>query len=116
MTINLSITAETVKDAIVVPASAVFKSPEGADIVLLAGSDGHAHVKPVQIGVRGTGPHPDCQWIKSWRCGDHVRRLRAAGKHGDQDRSARACGKYCRQSDKADKAGDSAKPAEKDKE
>jgi HlyD family secretion protein len=52
ITVNLSITAKTVKDAIVVPTSAVFKNPEGADIVLLAGSDGHAHVKTVQIGVR----------------------------------------------------------------
>src|SRR5258708_22214306 len=52
ITVTLSITAKTVKDAIVVPTSAVFKSSEGADIVLLAGSDRHPHVKSVQTGVR----------------------------------------------------------------
>ena len=47
-------TAKTVKDALVVPAPAIFKNSEGADYVLLAGSDGHAHVKAVQLGVRNT--------------------------------------------------------------
>jgi multidrug efflux pump subunit AcrA (membrane-fusion protein) len=41
-----------VKDALVVPTPAVFKNSEGAEYVLLAGSDGHAHVKTVQVGVR----------------------------------------------------------------
>jgi HlyD family secretion protein len=52
MTVEISITAKTVKDALVVPTPAVFKNPEGADYVLLAGSDGHAHLKTVQAGVR----------------------------------------------------------------
>jgi len=54
MTVGLSVTAKTVKDAIVVPASAVFKNAEGADYVLLAGSDEKAHQKTVQLGIRNS--------------------------------------------------------------
>jgi RND family efflux transporter MFP subunit len=117
MTVNLSITAKTVKDAILVPTSAVFKSPEGADIVLLASPDGHAHVKPVQIGVRA----PDrTQIVSGINAGDQVI---TSGGYALPDNTAikieapapaekDAAGK----SDKADKPGDPAKPAEKDKE
>jgi hypothetical protein len=52
MTVEVSMTAKTVKDTLVVPAGAVFKSAEGADYVLLAGSDNLAHQKNVQVGVR----------------------------------------------------------------
>jgi HlyD family secretion protein len=53
MTVQISMTAKTVKDAILVPASALFKNPDtGADYVALAGSDQKAHWKTVQIGVR----------------------------------------------------------------
>jgi HlyD family secretion protein len=52
MTVELSMTAKTVKDALVVPTPAVFKNSDGAEYVLLAGSDGHAHLKTVQAGVR----------------------------------------------------------------
>jgi len=54
MTVELSMTAKTVKDAIVVPASAVFKNSEGADYVLLAGSDEKAHQKTVQLGIHNS--------------------------------------------------------------
>src|SRR5438132_10176857 len=52
MTVELSMTAKTGKDAIVVPAPAIYKNPEGTDYVLLVGSDGHARLKTVQVGVR----------------------------------------------------------------
>jgi HlyD family secretion protein len=55
MTVQVSVTARTVKDAIVVPDSALFKDPEGAEYVLLAGSDGRAHVKKVQVGISHAG-------------------------------------------------------------
>ena len=51
MTVELSMTAKMVKDALVVPTAAIYKNSEGADYVLLAGSDGHAHIKSVQLGV-----------------------------------------------------------------
>ena len=51
MTVEVAMTAKTVKDALVVPTPAVFKNDEGASYVVVAGSDGHAHVKTVQVGV-----------------------------------------------------------------
>jgi hypothetical protein len=52
MSVEVAMTAKTVKDAVVVPAAAVFKNSDGADYVLLAGADKKAHVKTVQLGVR----------------------------------------------------------------
>ena len=54
MTVELSMTAKMVNDAIVVPTAAVFKNSEGADYVLLAGSDEKAHQRPVQLGVQNS--------------------------------------------------------------
>ena len=52
MTVAISMTAKTATDAIVVPAAAVFRSEEAGDYVLVAGSDGKAHQKKVQVGIR----------------------------------------------------------------
>src|SRR5438445_112123 len=52
MTVEVTMTAKTVKEALVVPTPAVFKNNEGADYVVIAASDGHARLKTVQIGVR----------------------------------------------------------------
>jgi HlyD family secretion protein len=52
MTVQLSIIARSDKDTVVVPASAVFKNDGGADYVVLAGTDGHAHFKIVSVGIR----------------------------------------------------------------
>jgi HlyD family secretion protein len=52
MTASLEMTAKTVNDAIAVPTSAVFKNAEGAEYVLLAGTDQKAHQKVVQLGVK----------------------------------------------------------------
>ena len=53
ITVEVEITAKTAKDAVVVPAAAVFKNPEsGADYVLVAGTDDKAHMKTVQVGIR----------------------------------------------------------------
>jgi multidrug efflux pump subunit AcrA (membrane-fusion protein) len=52
MTVPVSMTAKTAKDAIVVPAPAVFHGDEAGDYVLVAGSDNKAHQKKVQVGVR----------------------------------------------------------------
>jgi multidrug efflux pump subunit AcrA (membrane-fusion protein) len=50
--VQLSLTAQTVKDALVVPASSVITTPEGATAVMLAGTDGRAHQKVVKVGIR----------------------------------------------------------------
>ena len=50
--VQLSLTAQTVKDALVVPASSVITAPDGTSTVMLAGSDGRAHQKAVKLGIR----------------------------------------------------------------
>jgi HlyD family secretion protein len=52
MTVRVSVTAATVKDAVLVPKEALFTSPEGS-FVLLAGKDGLAHRTAVEPGIRG---------------------------------------------------------------
>jgi HlyD family secretion protein len=52
MTVQLRIAARSDKNALVMPASAVFKNDAGADYVVLAGTDGHAHFKTVSTGIR----------------------------------------------------------------
>jgi HlyD family secretion protein len=52
MNVTIEAIAKSAKDALVVPSAAVFKSPEGADYVMLAGSDGKAHQANVKVGIR----------------------------------------------------------------
>jgi HlyD family secretion protein len=53
ITVQVAMTAKTVKDAVVVPAAALYKNPEGnGNYVLVAGTDDKAHMKPVQVGIR----------------------------------------------------------------
>jgi multidrug efflux pump subunit AcrA (membrane-fusion protein) len=70
MTVEVSMTGKTVKDAIVVPAGAIFKNAEGGtDYVVLAGSDQKAHWKTVQVGVRNG---EDAQIISGINAGDPI--------------------------------------------
>jgi len=50
--VQLALTAQTVKDALVVPASALITAPDGSPAVMLAGADGKAHQKAVKLGIR----------------------------------------------------------------
>jgi HlyD family secretion protein len=50
--VQLSLTAKTVKDALVVPAAAVISAADGSSAVMIAGSDGKAHQKTVKLGIR----------------------------------------------------------------
>jgi HlyD family secretion protein len=50
--VQLSLTAKTVKDAFVVPAAAVISAADGSSAVIIAGSDGKAHQKTVKLGIR----------------------------------------------------------------
>lgn len=52
MNVEVTVTAKSVDKALVVLASAVYKTPEGDDYVLLAGPDGKAHLAKVTIGIR----------------------------------------------------------------
>ena len=50
--VQLSLTAKTVKDALVVPAGSVITAPDGTSAIMLAGTDGRAHQKTVKLGIR----------------------------------------------------------------
>jgi HlyD family secretion protein len=52
MNVSIQATAKSVKDALIVPTAALFKTSEGADYVMLAGSDGKAHQAIVKVGIR----------------------------------------------------------------
>ncbi len=53
MTVQISITAATAKDAVIVPNNSIFQSNDGANYVVVAGSDNIAHQINVQLGIRG---------------------------------------------------------------
>jgi HlyD family secretion protein len=50
--VHLSLTAQTVKNALIVPATSILTAPDGSTTVLLAGSDGLAHQQAVKVGIR----------------------------------------------------------------
>jgi HlyD family secretion protein len=69
MTVQVSMTAKTVTDAIVVPTAAVFRNEEAGDYVLVAGSDSKAHLKKVQVGIRNKD---SAQIVSGINAGDAV--------------------------------------------
>src|SRR3954469_9011765 len=50
--VQLSLTAQTVKDALVIPLNSVLTAPDGATTVMLAGADSRVHQKTVKLGIR----------------------------------------------------------------
>lgn len=68
-TVQLSIVTEHIKDAVVIPASALLSSPEGASSVMVVGGDGRAHQQTVEVGVRDEGV---VQIIKGLKANEHV--------------------------------------------
>jgi HlyD family secretion protein len=79
--VQLSLTAQTVKDVLVVPASSVITAPDGATVVMLAGSDGRAHQKAVKLGIRNGD---DVQILEGVTAGDKVV---SAGAYGLPDKT-----------------------------
>jgi len=67
--VHLSMTAQTVRDALVVPASSILTAPDGTTTVMLAGSDGMAHQKGVKLGIRNGD---DVQIIEGVNVGEKV--------------------------------------------
>ncbi len=51
MNVEIDATAKSVKDGLVVPASAIYKSAENEEYVLLAGPDKKAHQVKVKVGI-----------------------------------------------------------------
>ena len=54
-TVRATITADTIKDAVVVPAEALLPSEEGGSAVYVVGADSIAHQRKAQVGVRNAG-------------------------------------------------------------
>jgi HlyD family secretion protein len=79
--VQLSLTAKTVKDALVVPAVAVISAADGSSAVMIAGTDGRAHQKGVKIGIR---QHDDVEILKGVSENDKVV---ATGSYGLPDNS-----------------------------
>ena len=81
MTVQVSMVAKTVKDALVIPAAALFKTAEGADYVMVAGSDQKAHQKMVKVGIRNGD---DAQIVSGLDAGEKVI---TAGGYGLPDKT-----------------------------
>jgi HlyD family secretion protein len=79
--VQLTLTAQTVKDALVVPVSSVITTADGTSAVMLAGSDGRAHQKTVKIGIRNGD---DVQILDGVNDGDKVV---ATGAYGLPDKT-----------------------------
>lgn len=117
VTTEVAVTAKTVKDAIGVPASAVFKTDDGGSYVLVAGSDNVAHQKTVQVGIRSD---TTAQILSGINAGDAII---VSGGYALPDKTKIKIeapgteeGKGASSTDKDDKAGDPKKPDDKDKD
>jgi HlyD family secretion protein len=74
--VELSLTAKTVKDALVVPASSVLTAPDGSTSVMVAGSDSRAHQTAVKLGIRNGD---DVQVVEGVKENDKVVTIGAYG-------------------------------------
>ena len=77
--VELSMVAQTIPDALVIPAASLLTAEDGSTSVMLAGSDNRAHQKPVKVGVR---QGDQVQIVEGVRAGDHVV---ASGAYGLPD-------------------------------
>jgi HlyD family secretion protein len=117
ISVRVTMTAKALKEAIVVPTSALFKNPEGADYVVLAGSDGQAHIKVVQVGIRGSELS---QTISGIQAGDAV--ISSGGYALPDGTKIKVENPAAEEKNAGNKAGGkpstgaAASPAEKDKE
>jgi HlyD family secretion protein len=50
--VHVSMLARTIPDALVIPAASLLTAEDGKTTVMVAGSDGRAHQKEVQVGIR----------------------------------------------------------------
>jgi len=66
--VQLSMLAQTIPDALVIPAASLLTAQDGSTSVMLAGADGRAHQKNVKVGVRGN----QVQIVEGIQSGDHV--------------------------------------------
>jgi HlyD family secretion protein len=123
MSVAVLMTAKTLKDALVVPTGAVFKNAEGADYVLLAGSDEKAHQKTVQLGIHNSEL---TEIAKGINAGDPVvtaggyavpdgAQIKVEKPGTDEKEAADKDEKDDKKDEKADKAGKAGKAGKADK-
>jgi multidrug efflux pump subunit AcrA (membrane-fusion protein) len=79
--VQVSITARSVPDALAIPTEALLTAQDGATSVMLAGSDGRAHQKEVKVGIR---ENDLVQVVDGLAAGD---RIVASGAYGLPDNS-----------------------------
>jgi multidrug efflux pump subunit AcrA (membrane-fusion protein) len=79
--VQLSITAQTVDNALVVPVNSVLTAPDGSTTVMLAGSDGLAHQQAVKLGIRNGD---DVQIVEGVKEGD---KIISSGAYGLPDKT-----------------------------
>jgi HlyD family secretion protein len=77
--VQLSMLARTIPDALVIPAASLLTAEDGTTSVMVAGSDNRAHQKPVKVGVR---QDDDVQIIEGVQATD---RVVASGAYGLPD-------------------------------
>jgi multidrug efflux pump subunit AcrA (membrane-fusion protein) len=94
------LTAQTVNGALVIPLNSVLTTPDGATTVMLAGSDGRAHLKPVKLGIRNG---EDVQVLEGLSANDKVV---SNGAYGLPDKT-----KIKIEAPEAPAEGENAKPA-----
>ena len=117
MTVQVQIAAATAKDALTVPASAIFKNADGASFVLIAGADEKAHSRTVETGLQGAG---EVQILSGIKEGEAV--ITSGGYALPDSTSIKVAapaptekdGASAKESD--NKSNDKAKPAEKVKD
>ena len=111
-TVQVSIDAGDVPNAIIVPATALLSSDEGGEKVMIAGSDGLAHEQAVKVGIRSGD---DVQILDGVKEGAQVI---TQGGLGLDDKAKIQVGPAAGEADKGGdnaKGGDSAKKDEDDK-
>jgi len=67
--VQLSMLVQTIPQALIIPAVSLLTAQDSATTVMLAGSDGRAHQKPVKTGVHQGG---DVQILEGLQAGDRV--------------------------------------------
>jgi HlyD family secretion protein len=77
--VQLSMLARTIPDALVIPAVSLLTAEDGATSVMIAGADNRAHQKPVKVGVR---QGDQIEIVEGIQAGD---RVVASGAYGLPD-------------------------------
>lgn len=77
--VQVSMVAQTIPDALVIPAAALLTGQDGTTSVMVVGTDNRAHQKPVSVGIR---QGDQVQITEGLQAGDHVV---ASGAYGLPD-------------------------------